>query len=228
MRVGGKPRVYWLTMTVLPSAVIETLTGSSDLPLLAPSDRACNNRSPAAPALARAALYRTRSIGAHTAPIGASSPSQTSMRIKYASEPGSFPAAGSVNVATSSKASAVMRVMMGPPSRGMLVRPTVISSGQIEANTRVQCCMCKLINSAAGIMLAFKLVMIQSEPATTTVTISMPKASASTLLVLSDPVVMCRKNTRWTPIWAMARTASPSGTPEATAATCWPPRTTSP
>ena len=47
--------------------------------------------------------------------------------------------------------------------------------------------MCKLIKSAAGIMLAFKLVMIQSEPATTTVTISMPKASASTLLVLSEP-----------------------------------------
>jgi hypothetical protein len=33
MRVGGKPRVYWLTITVLPSAVIDTFAGSSDLPL---------------------------------------------------------------------------------------------------------------------------------------------------------------------------------------------------
>ena len=34
------------------------------------------------------------------------------------------------------------------------------------------------------------------DPATTRVTMSMPNASASTLLVLSGPVVMCRKNTR--------------------------------
>ena len=44
---------------------------------------------------------------------------------------------------------------------------------------------------------------------------STPNASASTLLVLSGPVVMCRKNTRCTPIWAMASTARPSGTPGA-------------
>jgi hypothetical protein len=43
------------------------------------------------------------------------------------------------------------------------------------------------ISSAGGIMFSFKLDMIQSEPATTSVTMSTPNASASTLLVLSDP-----------------------------------------
>jgi len=38
--------------------------------------------------------------------------------------------------------------------------------------------------------------MIHSDPPTTKVTMSTPNASASTLLVLSGPVVMCRKNTR--------------------------------
>ena len=32
MRVGGKPRVYWLTMTVLPSALMDTFTGSTFYP----------------------------------------------------------------------------------------------------------------------------------------------------------------------------------------------------
>ena len=40
---------------------------------------------------------------------------------------------------------------------------------------------------------------------------STPKASARTLLVLSGPVVTCRKNTRCTPICAMASTASAIG-----------------
>src|SRR5262245_30170456 len=78
-----------------------------------------------------------------------------------------------------------------------------------------QCCICKFISSAGGIRLLLKSNMIHSDPATTMVTMSTPNASASTLLVLSGPVVMCRKNTRWTPIWAMARTARPRGMPRA-------------
>ena len=42
--------------------------------------------------------------------------------------------------------------------------------------------------------------------------IATPKASASTLLVLSGPVVMWRKKTRWTPICAIANAASATGT----------------
>ena len=47
----------------------------------------------------------------------------------------------------------------------------------------------------AGIMFALRWAMIHSEPETTSVTTSSPKASASTLLVLSGPVPICRKNT---------------------------------
>jgi hypothetical protein len=50
--------------------------------------------------------------------------------------------------------------------------------------------MCKFISSGGGMMFSFKLDMIQSEPATTSVTMSTPNASASTLLVLSGPVVI--------------------------------------
>ena len=53
--------------------------------------------------------------------------------------------------------------------------------------------------------------MIHSEPPITRITISRPKASAITLLVLSGPVVMCRKNTRCTPICAIASTTSATG-----------------
>ena len=59
-----------------------------------------------------------------------------------------------------------------------------------------QGCVCMFISSVGGIMLSFRFVMIQSDPATTRVTMSTPNASASTLLVLSGPVVMCRKKTR--------------------------------
>src|SRR6476661_5465981 len=52
-----------------------------------------------------------------------------------------------------------------------------------------QCCICKFIRSCDGIKLSFRFVMIQSDPTTTRKTMSMPNASASTLLVLSDPVV---------------------------------------
>ena len=61
------------------------------------------------------------------------------------------------------------------------------------------------------IMLWFIVVMIDSVPTISNVTISRPKASASTLLVLSGPVVMCRKKTRWTPICAIASTDSAIG-----------------
>ena len=61
-------------------------------------------------------------------------------------------------------------------------------------------------------MLAFMWLMMNSEPATTRNTMSTPKASAITLLVLSGPVVMWRKNTRCTPICAMAKTISATGT----------------
>jgi hypothetical protein len=60
-----------------------------------------------------------------------------------------------------------------------------------------QCCILMLIGSPDGIvMFAFKSAMIHIVPATTTNTMRTPKASASTLLVLSGPLVMCRKNTR--------------------------------
>lgn len=60
-----------------------------------------------------------------------------------------------------------------------------------------QCCILMLIGSPDGIiMFAFISATIHIVPATTTKTMSTPKASASTLLVLSGPVVMCRKNTR--------------------------------
>ena len=50
--------------------------------------------------------------------------------------------------------------------------------------------------------------MIHSVPPTTRVTISTPKASANELLALSGPLLICRKNTRCTPICAIASTAS--------------------
>src|SRR5262245_57805756 len=64
------------------------------------------------------------------------------------------------------------------------------------ASSSRQCRTCKSIMSDGCIMLSFRLLMIHSEPATTRNTMRMPNASASTLLVLSGPVVMCRKKTR--------------------------------
>ena len=61
----------------------------------------------------------------------------------------------------------------------------------------LQCCILMLIGASDGsIMFAFISAMIHIVPATTTNTMRTPKASASTLLVLSGPLVMCRKNTR--------------------------------
>src|SRR5262249_47773688 len=67
--------------------------------------------------------------------------------------------------------------------------------------------------SGAAIMWALRSLMIHSDPATTRNTMRMPNPSASTLFVLSGAVVMCRKKTRWIPIWATARTTSPRATP---------------
>ena len=53
--------------------------------------------------------------------------------------------------------------------------------------------------------------MIQSEPNTSSITISRPNASAIRLLTLSGPDVMCRKKTRCTPICATASTESAIG-----------------
>ena len=63
-----------------------------------------------------------------------------------------------------------------------------------------QFCIRMFIGAGDGIMLSFMSVTIHNVPATTTNTMSSPKASASTLFVLSGPVVICRKNTRWMPI----------------------------
>ena len=46
---------------------------------------------------------------------------------------------------------------------------------------------------------------------TSSITIRRPKASAIRLLTLSEPAVMCRKNTRCTPICAIASTVSAIG-----------------
>jgi hypothetical protein len=48
--------------------------------------------------------------------------------------------------------------------------------------------------SAGGAMSAFGFVVVQSDPAIVRVTVRIPKANASTLLVLSGPVT-CRKKT---------------------------------
>ncbi len=42
----------------------------------------------------------------------------------------------------------------------MLVRPTMMSERKSNATLNGQCWLCRLIKSAAGIMLAFKFVMI--------------------------------------------------------------------
>ena len=47
-----------------------------------------------------------------------------------------------------------------------------------------------------GVMFWWRLLMIQSDPTMINMTISTPKASASTLLALSGPVVMWMKKTR--------------------------------
>src|SRR5438309_1100954 len=79
------------------------------------------------------------------------------------------------------------------------------------AELSVHRCIC--IICCIGIRLSFRWAMIHNDPAITSATISTPKASASTLLVLSGAVVICRKKTRCTPICAMASTTSATGIP---------------
>ena len=50
-----------------------------------------------------------------------------------------------------------------------------------------------------GVMFWPRLLMIQSDPTMISMTMRTPKASASTLLALSGPVVMWMKKTRCTP-----------------------------
>src|ERR1700730_7204593 len=92
--------------------------------------------------------------------------------------------------------------------------PTLIRNRLNRATYHaLQCWICRFISSAAGIILSFRSAMIKSDPTTTRATISTPNASAITLLVLSGPVVTCRKNTRWIPICAIARTVRPREMP---------------
>jgi hypothetical protein len=60
--------------------------------------------------------------------------------------------------------------------------------------------LCISMMAEAGIMFVLRCAMIHSDPETMRVTTSRPKASASTLLVLSGPVPICRKNIKCTPI----------------------------
>jgi len=85
--------------------------------------------------------------------------------------------------------------MPEPISDAETAHRTVRVPGAIIAEA-AQCCICKFIGSAEGVILASGFFVIQSDPAVTRVTMSMPKANASTLLGLSGPVAMCRKQTR--------------------------------
>ena len=53
--------------------------------------------------------------------------------------------------------------------------------------------------------------MMIMDPKISSPTTNMPNASERMLLVESGAELMCRKNTRCTPIWAIARTASNTG-----------------
>jgi nicotinate dehydrogenase subunit B len=64
-----------------------------------------------------------------------------------------------------------------------------------------------------GIMLLLRLAMMKIEPMMMRKTISMPKARARILFVLSRPLPRCRKKTRWMPICAKASTINPTGMP---------------
>ena len=102
----------------------------------------------------------------------------------------------------SSGARPVERVRQAPPracrvaSHASSACSVIIGACDDPDADSLQCCICISISSAGGIMLSFRSAMIHSEPTTTRITMSTPNASASTLLVLSGPVVMCRKNTR--------------------------------
>jgi 5-aminolevulinate synthase len=92
--------------------------------------------------------------------------------------------------------------MYGPQGAGIVAREgaqrrvDVIEGTLAKAFYQRQCRICEFISSGGGIMLSLRLVMIHVDPAITRNTTRRPNASASTLLVLSGPVVMWRKKTR--------------------------------
>ena len=107
-------------MIVLPSAVIETFTGSSDLPLFAPLEveRVIANHG-----LRQGLRWRRRSERNRLWDVQFHlriSPSQASMRIMYAPSPGSLAAAPAVNAATRIPESAARRIMLDSPPLGRL------------------------------------------------------------------------------------------------------------
>jgi hypothetical protein len=65
-----------------------------------------------------------------------------------------------------------------------------------DTDVRASSYLCISMMAEAGIMFALRCAMIHSDPETMRATTSTPKASASTLLVLSAPVLICRKNTK--------------------------------
>jgi hypothetical protein len=90
----------------------------------------------------------------------------------------------------------LMNVRMSSKRHFMVFSQYSAATGASVSWRESQCCICKFISSGGIVMLSFRSVMIQSEPATTRITIRMPNPSASTLFVSSGPVVMCKKNTR--------------------------------
>ena len=89
------------------------------------------------------------------------------------------------------------RSFRGASFAGMRMECPFSSDGVGPATSIGQCCICKSISSADGIIMFWlRSAMIHTEPAITKTMISTPKASASTLLVSSGPLVMCRKKTR--------------------------------
>ena len=88
-----------------------------------------------------------------------------------------------------------------PAPKGMFPEAALTGSARSHICMRVR----------ADVMLPLRCAMIHSEPPSSRMTMRIPKANAITLLVLSGPVVMCRKNTRCTPICAMAKTMRATG-----------------
>src|SRR5665213_951989 len=82
------------------------------------------------------------------------------------------------------------------PSLHRPCRPGLWMAARFAGRVGAQRCIS--IIRGISIMLWFRFAMIHSEPAISRKTMSTPKASASTLLVLSGPVVMWRKNTMYT------------------------------
>ncbi len=87
------------------------------------------------------------------------------------------------------------RVMSGDLTCGRALKRSGLSQARIGRAGHCYRCICMIWS--IGIRLWLRLAMIQSDPPITRSTIRTPNASASasTVLVLSGPVVMCRKIT---------------------------------